>query len=415
MTARSNRWWRHRARVRCRTSGEPTVRSRDRFEPQALPEGGSAAPSDRNRSRRSFLAASGALVAAATGGEIVAAALGLPHSASAGSSSTHAESATHPIRPPAVPLAVRGPYLSAWLPGTELPGTWPTFWTGRPTEMAGIVMIDGVPFVFAGAPAVTIEGIRGSSGHPRRVDRMLRQTLLEVTPTRSRFHLEGGGLRLIVEFLSPVEPGNLRAQSIPMSYLLLTVASIDLKPHEVQIYLDVSSDWAGAGPGAISSVPTRVSSADGDLQAWAVQPSEQRPLTEQGQQAAWGTVIWAAPRITGLTFQSGRDSLIRGEFVRRARLAPGKDAGRRQSVGDDRQVFAFSMDLGRISSSPRTVPLVIGHVRTPAVRYLGRDLPPLWTKYFPTWRDMLGFFGSDVNAARRRADELDSRITADAK
>ncbi|HYK26611.1 MAG TPA: DUF4965 domain-containing protein [Streptosporangiaceae bacterium] len=361
------------------------------------------------------MAASGALVAAATGGEVVAAVLGPPHSASAGSSSTHTESATHPIRPPAVPLAVRGPYLSAWLPGTELPGTWPTFWTGRATEMAGIVLIDGVPFVFAGAPAVTVQGPRGSSGRTRRAARMLRQTLLEVTPTRSRFHLEGGGLRLIVEFLSPVEPGNLRAQSIPMSYLLLTVASVDHKPHDVQIYLDLSSDWADAGQGEISWVPTRVGSADGDLQAWAVQPSQQRPLTEQGQQAAWGTVIWAAPRIPGLTFQSGRDSLIRGEFVRRGRLADGKDAGRRQSVSDDRQVFAFSMNLGRISSYPRTVPLMIGHVRTPAVRYLGRDLPPLWTKYFPTWRDMLGFFGSDVNAARRRADELDSRITADAK
>jgi hypothetical protein len=38
-----------------------------------------------------------------------------------------------PFNPASVPLAVRSPYLSAWLPqgaGTALNGAWPQFWTG---------------------------------------------------------------------------------------------------------------------------------------------------------------------------------------------------------------------------------------------------------------------------------------------
>jgi len=283
--------------------------------------------------------------------------------------------------------------------------------------MAGIVRVDGISYIFAGAPSVTLEVPDGGSGRfsmPRRFERALGQSLLEITPTRSRFHLEGGGIRLIVEFLSPVEPGNLRAQSIPMSYLLLTAASLDGRRHDVQIYLDISGGWAGGvGPGSISWAPARVSSPNGDLQVWAVYPGQPRPFTERGQGAAWGTVIWAAPRVLGLTFQSGRDIIVRRGFVRHGRLPDGKDA-RQHAVGNDRPVFAFSIDLGRVSAAPLAVPLFIGHVRTPAVRYRGHDLQPLWTKYFPTWRQMLGFFWSDVAAARHRADALDSRITAEA-
>lgn len=45
---------------------------------------------------------------------------------------TQAASTFKPTKPPAVPLAVRSPYLSAWLQGEAggiLPGTWPQFWT----------------------------------------------------------------------------------------------------------------------------------------------------------------------------------------------------------------------------------------------------------------------------------------------
>lgn len=38
-----------------------------------------------------------------------------------------------PFNPASVPLAVRTPYLSAWLPqgaGTALNAAWPQFWTG---------------------------------------------------------------------------------------------------------------------------------------------------------------------------------------------------------------------------------------------------------------------------------------------
>ncbi|MGI8416437.1 MAG: glutaminase domain-containing protein, partial [Nakamurella sp.] len=61
-------------------------------------------------------------------------------------------------------------------------------------------------------------------------------------------------------------------------------------------------------------------------------------------------------------------------------------------------------------------PLVIsiGHVREPAVSYLGTPLPPLWKSHFASWQEMVAFFHKDFTAAAARADTLDTMIDRDA-
>jgi hypothetical protein len=373
--------------------------------------------------RRDFLRYSGA---AAAGGALASGALAagpalaapaapaaLAAAAAAGAGAAPGGLAASPIRPPAAPLAVRGPYLSTWLPATTLPGTWPQFWTGHITAMAGIIRVDGVSYLFLGAPGIILPVPNGNSGSPSTVqgfERALQQTALEVTATRSRFHLQGGGIGLVAEFFSPVEPGDLRRQSIPMSYLVLTVTSVDGGAHDVQLYLDISGEWTS---GDVSQQITWAPYSDASLRAWTVQLASQQPLTEQGQLAAWGTVVWATAAAAGLSYQSGQDVVVRGQFVANGSLGDSNDTNYR-AISDNWPVFAFCRDLGRVGGSPVTVPLAIGQVRTPAVSYLGQDLKPLWASYFSSWQDMAGFFLSDLTAARRRADGLDARVNGDA-
>jgi hypothetical protein len=326
--------------------------------------------------------------------------------------------ATDPIRPPAVPLAVRGPYLSTWLPATELPGTWQQFWTGHTTAMGGIVRIDGTSYMFMGAPTIVLDVPNGNNGNPSTVqgfEQALDQTLLEVTPTRSRFHLQGGGVGLVVEFLSPVEIADQRRQSIPMSYILMTASSMDGKAHDVQLYVDISGEWtSGDDSQVITWSPAQVPYAGGTLQAWAVTLQDQQPLTERGQLAAWGSVVWATPSAAALTYQSGQDIVVRAQFVNSGELTNGNDTNYR-AISNAWPVFGFSVDLGTVTAAAVTTEVSIGQVRTPAVSYLGQDLQPLWTSYFASWPDMLGFFHADLPAARGRADSLDAQITSDAR
>lgn len=52
-----------------------------------------------------------------------------------------------PINPPAIPLAVKHPYLNTWLfqgGGTALNSAWPGLWTGNSiTAWTGFVRVDG--------------------------------------------------------------------------------------------------------------------------------------------------------------------------------------------------------------------------------------------------------------------------------
>jgi hypothetical protein len=325
---------------------------------------------------------------------------------------------TFPIRPPAVPLAVRQPYLSTWLGATALPGTWGSFWTGHTTAMAGIVRIDGASYMFLGAPTLDLVVPNGNHGPTKTIhgfEAAMYQTKLNLTPTRSSFTLTAAGVELVVEFFSPVEAGDLRRQSIPMSYVIVTATSIDTAAHDVQLYLDISGEWcSGDDTQTIKWTPWTTTYSGGNLQAWAIELAHQKVLSEQHQMAAWGSVIWATAKRRGLTYQAGPALDVRQEFVSHGQLTGGAKPGS-GAINAGFPVFAFSIGMGAVGKTSSRASFSIGQVRAPAVSYLVKPLEPLWSKYWYDWQSMLGFFHEDLNKAQGRADALDKTITTHAQ
>lgn len=74
--------------------------------------------------------------------------------------------------------------------------------------------------------------------------------------------------------------------------------------------------------------------------------------------------------MSGLTYQTGEDVVVRAQFINNSKLANTLDTNFR-AVSDNWPVFAFAHDLGTVSSS-ETTPVVIGvgFVRDPAVEYI---------------------------------------------
>jgi hypothetical protein len=320
-----------------------------------------------------------------------------PMSAAPGSSA--AAGTFSPLRPPATPLAVRSMYLSTWQAADNLAGTWPTFWNGQIAALAGIVRIDGTAYVFAGAP--TVNGGQLPA---------LPQTALVVTATSSHYTFQGANVQLDVTFFSPVDPDDLQRQSVPLSYVIARATSLDGNAHHVSVYVDISGEWAH---GDNTQLIGWSQAAVGNQIALTHSPTNPTVLGEFDDHASWGTVVLAADAVSGLTWQIGQDTVVRANAANNGSLPNTVDGNQPRAINNAWPVFGFNLDLGSITGASQQFVVCVGHVRTPAISYLGAQLDPWWRTYWAGWQDMLTWFRNDLPSATAVAAQMESRLALD--
>lgn len=347
--------------------------------------------------RRGFLKLSGLGLAATTAGvalDTLAAGLTSPAPAEAARSKGSVVVGGTTLRPPAVPLIVRDPYVSAWLCGTNLVGEWASGWDGAPMELCGLVRIDGRSFVWCGNPA--LEGVAS-----------MTQTSLEVTPTRTIFTLEANGVSLVTEWLSPIEPGNPKLQSVPLGLVSVVAEVTDGKQHAVELYLDISGQWTSWEPDESIAWHTSASRS----RHWTIELSHPKVLSEDNQMATFGSAVFSTPQSPNVTYQAGASGVARGAFSQAGSLGNSVE-GETGKIGNGGPVFALSYDLGIVETGRQgTAWFSLGHFGTEyGIEYFGTVLPPLWQSFWPSWQVMVDDFLDSASAARGRAVSLDSLL-----
>ncbi|KAI0881842.1 glutaminase A [Annulohypoxylon maeteangense] len=324
-----------------------------------------------------------------------------------GSSLVHAASSFSPARPPAIPLAVKGPYLNSWLHvgsdggnGGYLAGEWPVFWSQQITGWAGFIRVDGKAYNWLGAPP-------GAD--------LVDQTEFSYTSTRSSFVMSvGGKVEMNITFLTPVTPNDLKRQSLVFSYLDVAVSSLDGASHDVQLYADVSAEWASGDGNAI--IEWDHNSADGVAYHQFARQNQQA-ISETNQQANWGTWFWSTKDVEGLTWQSAADTVVRNAFINNGVLPNTKDSNYR-AVTDNWPVFGFANDLGSVGTDAVSTLYSIGMTQDGAINLLGEgsDLttyPALWNSYFGSDIDAMTFFYNDYEESASIATDLDNQVASD--
>ncbi|KAJ7368444.1 DUF1793-domain-containing protein [Mycena albidolilacea] len=311
-----------------------------------------------------------------------------------------------PFNPSSIPLAVRTPYLSAWLPqgaGAALNDVWASFWNGNILGWAGFVKVDGVSYVFLGTPNV-----------PATFSKAIQKSS-QFTSTQSIFVLSAGPVDITVTFLSPVEPTDLVKQSIPFSYMAVSAAATDGKSHSVQVYSDISAEWVS---GDNSLTVNWNSTTSGSILTHQVQLQTPTVFGEVNDHTQYGSAFYSTPNTVGATFQTGADVTVRAQFINNGRLANTLDTGFR-AISNNWPVFGLAHDLGTITTATTPVVFSVGHIRDPAIQYIvaggatqNRNL--YFLSQFPTSAAVISSFLGDFSAALTRANAFDAKVQTDA-
>jgi hypothetical protein len=189
----------------------------------------------------------------------------------------------------------------------------------------------------------------------------------QFTSTQSIFNLTAGGVTITASFLNPVQPSNLTLQSIPFSYYSFSASSNDGGSHSVEVYTDISAQWVASTD---TSNVTWSTTTDSLIVTHQVQLQHQQLFGEAGDRILYGSMYISTANDTGLSWQTGQDTLLRQQFVNYGYLNNTKDTLFRP-IRMNWPVFAFAKDLGNVSQgNPASALFTLGHVRDPLVQYI---------------------------------------------
>lgn len=238
-------------------------------------------------------------------------------------------------------------------------------------------------------------------GVSNTLDRLQEATVTAAnfTSTHSIFTLEAGSKTFTLDFLSPVSPQNLLRQSLPFSYLTVSVSGGSSE--SVQIYSDIDASWTGKP----NSAEWRFST-NGSTSIYHVSPADALPFTQNTEnQALWGQVLYASRPSSQSTLSSasGALSTIRSQFVQDGAL-DGNNAD-----WTSNGVVGLAHDLDDVSETA-SVTFAIGHVHEEAIDYLGDTQTGYYRTQYPSAVSAISHFLDDYTDAASEATTVDNFI-----
>ncbi|KAH7107239.1 DUF1793-domain-containing protein [Auriculariales sp. MPI-PUGE-AT-0066] len=313
-----------------------------------------------------------------------------------------------PFNAPAIPLAVRSPFLNVWLPngnGTALYEHWAQHWSGNHSSWTALARVDGITYRILGSwddLAFTLP----------------QQTSVQITGTSSIITLKAGPVDLTYSFVSPIDPVDLTRFSMPFSYLVVTASSNDGIRHDVELYSDISSEWVTDDLQTLVQWKTRETAPDGDAeglvthQVW--QANSAPYLQTARDRIEDGSVFFSALTRQGLTSATGNAVTMRRQFWRTGVLSNSRDTEFRK-VGDRWPSFALSHKLGQVLATTEPVVLGVGNARENVVRYASaggvqQTRAAYYLTQYESSEAAMDAFMRDYRLTLDRATQVDSQL-----
>ncbi|HHV59700.1 MAG TPA: DUF4965 domain-containing protein [Clostridiaceae bacterium] len=292
------------------------------------------------------------------------------------------------LRPPAVPLVTVDPYFSVWSCADNLYDDYTRHWTGKPHSLTGLAMIDGTAWRFAGLTQLNM------SIHPfyfaRKEIQGMEQKSLSVKPLSTTYAFEGGGVRLEVDFTNPLLMDDLDIMSRPVTYVTFAASSVDGKPHDLKLYLDVTGEWCVSDPNQPEQrvVWERKQINDSTL-SLVMGVNRANILARCGDDLCidWGYLHLVLP---GENKQGYINSCkIRTEFAQKGCINTCDDNRKPRDVYDDTPVLACTIDLDVRENAVSKDFIILAYDDIYSIEYFNKPLCAYWRRNGQSFESML--------------------------
>ncbi|EGF98815.1 uncharacterized protein MELLADRAFT_50868 [Melampsora larici-populina 98AG31] len=292
----------------------------------------------------------------------------------------------------------------------------PKFWTGSHIGWTGLIRVDGV-----------VSNWMGNLTNWQAANNT--EFLLTASSSNFTYQVANSTIELQVSFLSPITPNDLFRQSLPLSYLTISVKSLDGLPHQVELYTDFNGLWCTDSESEVIEWKDHSKLTQQTIEVYL---RDQREYVESDDRILHGSVWYSTlgPQGSKITRSLGLDrDLTREIFSNTGELENTLNQTYRairsqhQNGTQDEPTFAFAHNLGKIkaqtSIEDRTVIYSIGHVREPLVQYMTKGdkiigLQPLWKTRFNSPIDLVNFHIKDYHQSRTLSEAWDTQLDQDA-
>lgn len=295
------------------------------------------------------------------------------------------------INLPSYPLAVKHPYLSAWVPGAQLgrkTSPRPQFWNGQNLTWPILARVDGATYALFGVPE-PVPGIQNAAFDS-----------VSYTSSHTTLALHAGQTNFTLDFFSPILPAaeDYARQSLPYSYLTVSASSADGGEADVQVLSGIDQTWTNQNGAAKLNY-----SETGTARFFTFHNPDEILFTETNEaMATYGTVVWGALSGEGTSHGSGSVVGVLGEFAKSGSLAAPRDE-------TEHDFAALTKDLGKVGGGgAKSVTFAVGFDRADAINYLGQTQTGYYRSKWPTIPEAVEYFlqsYDDANAASKTVDK----------
>jgi hypothetical protein len=300
------------------------------------------------------------------------------------------------FRVPAAPLVACDPYFSIWSQAPHLTDVNTTHWTGKPHRLVSLIRIDGRNYRLMGAEPADTPAMKQSS--------------LTISPTRTTYQFEDGGLAVELEFMTPALPDDIDVLSRPITYVSYSVRAMDGKEHDTAIY------FAASGELTVNTPRQRVVSSSevfGDVAAVKIGSEDQLVLGRKGDDLRidWGYLYVAAERGQLAAQAIGNPSELASEFVSRKPLTDGDAKTSAQSA--DQVAGAIVLDAKSVGAAPVHRWLILAYDDLYSIEYMRAKLRPYWRRNGLDASGLLREAARDYPKLAERCRAFDRELMAD--